>query len=1015
MKIKHLLLTLGLGAIIGIIALMFINNEKSTYYVPGTVINKSGEGIAGAAKWYQRIRSNQVTGTVELEDVKTAQRQLKQLRKNNKSSLNLQWEELGPDNVGGRTRALLIDKDDPNLMFAGGVSGGLWKSLYGGSSWVQVNYSGDELSNNFTNLAVNSICQTSNGDIYFGTGEGIFYNHGVNVATPMIEGQGIWKSTDKGETWQRLESTWNSTEAQETFVIVPRLKAHPDDANTVYAATTKGIRVTIDGGSTWSNPLSSSFADYEGLATDIEIGSNGSIIASINDQGYIKRATDNDFIKISDASANNTDTTNKLPTDATRLEFDIAPSNPDYVYCGASHMWENTDLVPAEWQDGLYNIYKSTDGGLTWSIIGPGGSPDFQPYGKQGRFDNLIKVHPGSENVIVVGGLDLWIWEYGNTWQQISYWQFPEWHPLYLHADQHEILYHPEEENIMFVASDGGLAKLETNIGYTSLNRNYNVTQFFSVAFDGYSKVLGGTQDNGTQYIPYDGNTEMAAVHVLDGDGGQCAISQLNPDILFYTSQYGRLMRTNDYTSGPQYFYSQMQIIDHRWDASYIDVGTDPKQAVFVTPIALWETHYDENAYDTLELVCKRDYLIGETLVFLSENIFNLPIYKTLEKNYYVENENYDNKPDTIKVRDPYGSLFVLGLSRQLWITRLATNFHEPSNDYIARWGWWRMLPIDFLDYIPTHSENDEMVEHVAISNDGDHVFFSTSRNKLYRVSNIKLARNRNNADMQFVNESEVPPVTMDDKVIEVQQIHDFGSRTVTDIYCDQQSTNVVLITLGNYGNDEYVYYSTIAATTTATDGNFFSVQGNLPAMPVYSGMLHYNSSVMAIIGTEYGVFSCDNILEASPEWTEENAGMQTVPTFMIRQQTWPNWRWYSNNHGHIFIGTHGRGLWKSETLAGPVYVEENEGSLAKLVSNVKVYPNPVTENAILGFNVESTADITIAIYNIQGQLIKINKLENQSKGYQTCNLDATDLKPGSYIVNIYSGKAKTFAKFIKY
>lgn len=1013
MKIKYLILTLGIGIIIGFIGYTLKHNKKSNNYVPRSVQNRSKAEISGAIKWYQRIRNNQETGSIDLKDIEAAQKQIKKLRLENNKNLGLTWNELGPDNIGGRTRAILIDNDDPDLIFACAVSGGLWKSTLGGSSWKKVDYSigNDE----FTNLAVTSICQTANGDIYIGTGEGVFgYFHGENTLTPMIAGQGIWKSTDRGETWSKLAGTWTTEEQKEAFIAVNKLEADPDNNGTVYAATAKGIRVTTDGGTSWTNPIEDSNADYDQKATDIEIGSNGLIVASLNNKGYIK-PPGGSWTLVSDPAANDPDTLNsdKLPTDATRLEFDIAPSNPDYVYCGASHMWD--DPVDDAMEDGLYNIYRSTDGGSTWEIIGPGGSPEFQPYGKQGTYDNLIKVDPNDENMIWVGGLDLWLWSEGSTWLQFSYSGFPDWHPLYLHADQHDIAFSTNEDFAFIIASDGGLTKLEKIVGFTSLNRNYNVTQFYSVAFDGDGKVLGGTQDNSTLYIDFNGNTDMAATQFLGYyDGGQCAISQLNPNLIFATSQYGRLMRTNDYTGDFQYLYSGQIIKDHRWtEPGNIDIGTDPIQGTFVTPIALWETHIDELSEDTVELVCKRDYVIGEKVSSKSNNIYDLPLYKILEKKYYAENTDNNDLPDTIKFKDPYGSLLVLGLARQLWITRMATNYI----DAMGLWGWWRMLPEGFLDYDVAGSAttNDEMVEHIAISNNADYIFFSTTRNKLYRVSNVKQARNRNNADMIYIAPDAPIPITMDDKVIEVQQIHDFGSRVVTDIYCDPQVIEIVLVTLGNYGNDDYVYYSTTAATTTATDGNFYTIQGNLPKMPVYSGILNYNNSTMAIVGTEYGVFSCENVFAEVPGWSSENDGLESVPTFMIRQQTWPNWRSHTNNHGHLFIGTHGRGIWKSETLAGPVYVEEYEETFNSFKTGANVYPNPVSHEATIRFNLSNNSDVIISIHSSNGQLITVESLTNLNSGEHNYDFNASSLKPGIYIINIVSNKHRAYSKFIKY
>ncbi|NOZ45873.1 MAG: T9SS type A sorting domain-containing protein [Chlorobi bacterium] len=995
MKIRSLLISIGIGIFVGIFVLSFKNDKKAIQYVPRTVFNTNNENISDAMQWLIKRRNNQITGKIDLKDIQNVQEQIKKLRLKSTHSLDLEWNELGPDNVGGRTRTILFDKDDPNLLFAGSVGGGLWKSTVGGSSWEKVSYSGDNLSNGFAALSVSTICQAANGDIYFGTGEGFYYNHGHDNGTPMFEGQGIWKSTDKGATWARLQSTWNDANAKAAFVTVLKLEADPTNAQTIYAATAKGLRVTTDGGTTWTNPLDASYADYNRKATDIEIGSNGNIVASVNNQAYIKKSGGT-WTKVSDAAANGFESSSdKIPTDAGRLEFDISPVNPDYIYCGAAGS-----------DEALYNVYQSTDGGSTWRIIGPGGSEDFNPYNEQGIYDNLVKASPVDENIVFIGGLDLWVWSDGTTWQQISYWSFPAYHPLYLHADQHDMAFHPNNPDYMYITSDGGITKLEggaAGTGYHPINHNYNVTQFYSIAFDGDNRVLGGTQDNGTQYINFEGNTEMSSYRIMGGDGGYTAISQLNPKLLFFTSQYGRLKRTNDVESDPQFFYSDKLKEDHIWVVPETDAGSDPAQCTFVTPIALWETHIDSYSEDTIEFVAKKHYDAGEKLEFKSHNIYDMPLYHILEHDY---EEN-----DTIKTYDPYGSLFVLGMARQLWVTRMATNFNEST----GRWGWWRMLPVDFLDYNSSTDLNAEMVEQIAISHDGDNIFFSTSRNKIYRVSNVQQARTRNNADMQYVSPNGNPPVTMDDKVIEVQQIEDFGSRAITDIYCDPQNIENVIVTLGNYGNTNYVYYSSNAVSTTSETGNFSTIQGDLPQFPVYTGLINWDNSTEAIVGTEYGVFACTNILAGSPTWTEENGGMENVPTFMIRQQTWPNWRPGINNHGYLFIGTHGRGMFNSSSLKGPVSVKETNEISENINNNIKVYPNPATVSTTIGYNIEYPGDVIVSVFDLQGKLIKSEKIFKPEAGYQTYSLNVDNLLPGSYFITVNKGSFKSTAKFVKY
>src|SRR5690349_3034839 len=113
------------------------------------------------------------------------------------------WQFLGPGNFGGRTRALLIDPADPNLMYAAGVSGGIWKSRNGGARWEPV---GDDLMN----IAVNAMVldPTDRNVLYAGTGEGYYREEQRGTALPL-RGNGIFVSRDGAETWTQLASTAN--------------------------------------------------------------------------------------------------------------------------------------------------------------------------------------------------------------------------------------------------------------------------------------------------------------------------------------------------------------------------------------------------------------------------------------------------------------------------------------------------------------------------------------------------------------------------------------------------------------------------------------------------------------------------------------------------------------------------------------------------------------------------------------------------------------------------------------
>ncbi|HEX9164219.1 MAG TPA: hypothetical protein VF980_21130, partial [Thermoanaerobaculia bacterium] len=146
------------------------------------------------------------------------------------TSDHLAWTFLGPGNIGGRTRTLVIDSTQPDVMYAGGVSGGVWKTVTNGALWQPV---GDEL----VNLAVNSMVMDPHDHdvLYAGTGEGYFREEVRGTGLPL-RGNGIFVTRDAAATWQQLPSTVNAD-----FQWVNDLAISAHDSKRIYAATRTGV------------------------------------------------------------------------------------------------------------------------------------------------------------------------------------------------------------------------------------------------------------------------------------------------------------------------------------------------------------------------------------------------------------------------------------------------------------------------------------------------------------------------------------------------------------------------------------------------------------------------------------------------------------------------------------------------------------------------------------------------------------------------------------------------------
>ncbi len=284
-----------------------------------------------------------------------------------KTSARLPWVERGPGNVGGRTRPIVVDPDDADMKtwWAGSVGGGLWKTVNGGLAWQ---YQTDHLP--VMSISSLAMAESDHDVMYMGTGEGFFNLDGV-------DGDGIFKSTDRGATWVHLESTTNTAD----FRHVNRLAVDPTDPNVVVAATSSGIFRTTDGGMTWAHVWSGQPTVQDLRAQpgnfDMQIaGANGLAILFSTDAG---ETWDNASIFWLDAAG--------------RIELAYSPSEPSRAYAAVDGSTGS-------------QLYMSNDGGMSWQP-----TVDQAPIpwlGGQGWYDNTLAVHPFNPDTVFVGGIFLW-------------------------------------------------------------------------------------------------------------------------------------------------------------------------------------------------------------------------------------------------------------------------------------------------------------------------------------------------------------------------------------------------------------------------------------------------------------------------------------------------------------------------------------------------------------------------------------------------------------------------------
>lgn len=516
----------------------------------------------GRIEWeIQRLKdpeTGKLPGDYRKKELEYARKYLSKNALKDKSS---KWVDRGPYNVGGRTRALVMDKRDENTLWAGAVSGGIWRTTDAGASWSKITPSTQ--IQNVTCIAQDQR-EGKEKTWYYGTGESL----GNSASGPgaFYLGNGIYKTTDDGETWTSLsETATNSPNAFDSgWDLVYRLALDNSDTtiDRIYAAALNRIARSDDGGDTWVTELGGG-AQSSLQSTDVLTTSDGTTYAtlsSISTNRGIWRTTDGEnWTSILDAN---------FPSNYNRIVMAVNPMNENSIYFLATTPGSGQVSISFQNEEEYNSLWKYTyvsgDGtgsGGIWtdlsSSIPHGSSANFDNFYAQGAYDLVIKVKPDDSNTVVIGGTNLYIstdgFTSGNNTNQIGGYtpgtSFPDF-KIYEnhHPDNHELIFMPSNPNILFSGSDGGVHRTDDmyadTVVWTSLNNGYRSTQLYAVGFNPSTTddiMVGGFQDNGNFYTNSE-DPKSRWVLPLNGDGAFMGIANAgNP---YYLSiQQGKIFK----------------------------------------------------------------------------------------------------------------------------------------------------------------------------------------------------------------------------------------------------------------------------------------------------------------------------------------------------------------------------------------------------------------------------------------------------------------------------------------
>lgn len=441
------------------------------------------------------------------------------------------WEAKGPLNTTGRTLTLEVNPEDPNTIYAGSASGGLWRSrsLGAGVSW-------EYMETGFPVLGVSTI-EFAPGDssvLFIGTGEVYNYNvtgnDGAFRATRGSYGIGILKSLDGGASWSK-SLDWSYQNQRGVWMI----EISESNSDLIYSATTDGIYKSIDQGESWTKVL------------DVIMGTDISI--NPDDENDVVAVCGNfdspgaGIYRTIDGGVNwQQITSNEIPVGFNgKILIDRSKSNPETLYASIGNGFSGSD--------GFTWLLRSDDFGQNWTTTS---TVDYSKW--QGWFAHDVAINPQNPDEIITvgidifkstdGGFDLSQRSTGGVTLGVPEIGEPDGPANYSHSDHHFVKYHPSMPGVVLFGNDGGcFISFDNGESFGSYNGGMQTTQFyngFSVSETSPDFAMGGLQDNSTSIYTGDGKWRRA----IGGDGSWTAINQSTPEIVFGSYQNLNIARS---------------------------------------------------------------------------------------------------------------------------------------------------------------------------------------------------------------------------------------------------------------------------------------------------------------------------------------------------------------------------------------------------------------------------------------------------------------------------------------
>jgi photosystem II stability/assembly factor-like uncharacterized protein len=608
------------------------------------------------------------------------------------------WRELGPkplvDNTGvsysGRVTSIVVNSSNPSIIYVGTAQGGVWKTQDSGITWLP-------LTDSMPSLAIGSMAISQDGKIlYVGTGE-------PNRCSDCYGGSGVYKSTDGGKTWTILGSSYfsgNAISSIITFSTVPnRLLVSVTSAvcckgfSYFYNPNGYGIFVSPDGGTTWYKTLSS----QSGISMVVEDPLNPSTLYAGDFSGSIWRSEDagqswQELIYSQQPQG--------------RVALGMSAADPNVLYFAVSSSYGN-----------LTGIFKYNTQLRNITLLSYPPPSVFGTCNNQCWYDLLIYPDPVIPNYIYFGALDFYVsTDGGSSWTDVAGYSGNT------HPDQHALAFIPSSHSIL-LGNDGGVWET-SNLGTTwsDLNNGLGTLQFYSIAGNSASLLIGGTQDNGCEQK----NQGTTWNRIRGGDGGWVGFEKTNPNIM-YCNHYFPYFEAS-YDGGKTWQSANTGINPNDSHLFYAPVAQDPNNpgTLYLGTIRVYKTTNYASSWQDVSGVIESSGILISAIAVAPSNSSVLYLGDTA---------------GNVKVSLNAGVTWIALTSLSNPVVSLAVDPMNPSIVYVALAGINQIYRITYsggsISQYPLSSlpSNPDVVK---LTQDGKIIFVGTDQGVYYSTNSGK-------------------------------------------------------------------------------------------------------------------------------------------------------------------------------------------------------------------------------------------------------------------------------------